>query len=375
MRNIFTRNLLILVSILMTTGIAIGQTYNVTSGANNGPGTLRNAINQANSDAFTPSFITFDPAITVLLTAGQLVVNDELVITGNADGSTIIDGTNANNRALRFVDVSGSFDQLTFKNFTSNANGGSVVAQNAGTFDVSNCVFTNNEAQGVNGGGALYLNNVANSTVTDSEFNSNTATATAGSGGAIFVNSSGVLVVSNSTFTGNSAVRAGGAVETNSAGMISFTNSNFVNNTAIGGTAPGNGGAFHISGGGNSTFTDCIVQNNTAVEGGGLWNGAGIMTITGSDTELSGNEATGNDPDQGGGALYNDGGTMNIDSFADIFSNIATGTSGSGGAILSTSGTLNINSAALTSNGANRAGGGIEIIDGAANLVDLQLIF
>ena len=186
-----TRNLILLVSIFLTTGFAIGQTYNVTNGANNGPGSLRAAINQANTDAFSPSFITFDPAITVLVTGAQMQVTDELQITGNADGSTIIDGTNANNRAFRFVNVSGSLDQLTIQNFTSNANGGSVVAIGANNFDVTNCVFTNNEAQGANGGGALYLNNIVNSTITNSEFNSNIATATAGSGGAIFVNSSG----------------------------------------------------------------------------------------------------------------------------------------------------------------------------------------
>ena len=180
------------------------------------------------------------------------------------------------------------------------------------------------------------FNNGGSLTVSSTTISNNIADGTSGSGGGIFNLTPGTLSVDGITISGNTANRAGGGIEISSATgeTYSFNNVTFSGNN-IATANPGNGGAFHISGPGNSTFTDCTVANNTAAEGGGLWNGSGTMTVSGGT--YNNNEATGNDPDQGGGALFNNGGTMIVNNFADIYSNIATGTSGSGGALLSPS--------------------------------------
>jgi predicted outer membrane repeat protein len=75
---------------------------------------------------------------------------------------------------------------------------------NVGTLIVTNCTFSDNSA--VNGGG---IANVLTLTVINSTFSGNTATT---DGGGIFNTTSGMLTVTNCTFSGNSASATGGAI-------------------------------------------------------------------------------------------------------------------------------------------------------------------
>ncbi len=79
---------------------------------------------------------------------------------------------------------------------------------------------------------------------------------------------------------------------------------------------------------------------------------------------LSGNVGAGPDADNGGGGIYNDGGTLNV-SGSTLEGNAATGANGSGGGILSVGGPVDVWKTALTENAALRAGGGIELVEGA----------
>ena len=132
--------------------------------------------------------------------------------------------------------------------------------------------------------------------------------------------------------------------------------------------SPGNGGALHVTGNSTTTtFLNSLVSNNSAAsEGGGLWNQAGsTLVVTGST--IRGNTAEGDDADNGGGGVFNNGGNVRIiDSV--INSNSATGVSGSGGGLFSTAGQVLINDTSINDNVANRAGGGIEVIDGFTRL-------
>ena len=225
--------------------------------------------------------------------------------------------------------------------------------------------FIENEATGddaTQGGAAIY-NDGGYVEVTGGSFDNNDASGTSGSGGAVF-NNDGTLVVSGSAFTGNAANRAGGAIEARN-GTTTLTDTDFDDNTA--GNAPGNGGAFHISGSGSASIEGGDVRNNRATaEGGGFWNNAGTMTISG--TTFTDNVAEGDDADNGGGALYNNGGRMEVTN-ATITSNDATGTSGSGGGILNNGGQLIVMSSTVSENEAPRAGGGIEDASGTTVLI------
>ena len=136
---------------------------------------------------------------------------------------------------------------------------------------------------------------------------------------------------------------------------------------------PGNGGGLHISGPGTVTISGGTVSGNAAAaEGGGLWNSStGSLTVDG--VVISNNESMGNDADQGGGGIYNDGGDLTITS-STLSRNIASGSSGSGGGLLSVAGTVNISDSTIELGGANRAGGGIEVVDGTVNLTRTDLI-
>ncbi len=136
---------------------------------------------------------------------------------------------------------------------------------------------------------------------------------------------------------------------------------------------PGNGGGLHISGPGSVTMTGGTVSNNFAAnEGGGLWNSeSGILAVNGVTIEA--NVAAGDAADSGGGGIYNDGGTVTLDT-TSLVGNVATGARGSGGGILSVDGMVTATNSSLLSNGANRAGGGIEIVDGTLLLTNTDLI-
>ena len=131
-------------------------------------------------------------------------------------------------------------------------------------------------------------------------------------------------------------------------------------------SSPGNGGGIHISGGDDSFITGGTISGNAAAnEGGGLWNGSGVMTITG--TTISDNNADGDDSGaSGGGGIFNEGGTVTTDADTAITNNVAVaGASGSGGGVLVAGGSFEATGTTITGNSANRAGGGIEVRDGA----------
>ena len=89
-----------------------------------------------------------------------------------------------------------------------------------------------------------------------------------------------------------------------------------------------------------------------------------MMSIRG--IAIDGNVAAGDLATQGGGGIYNDStGTLMINPDNMITNNSATGEAGSGGGILNSfNGTLTINNSTVSSNTANRAGGGIEDASG-----------
>ena len=116
-----------------------------------------------------------------------------------------------------------------------------------------------------------------------------------GEGGGLF-NKSGMVNISNSTFSGNSAASQGGGLF-NESGTVNINNSTFSGNSAphVSGGGLGNVGTVTIS---NSTFA-----NNSAFEGGGLIN-RGTVTISNSTF-------ANNSGDEVGGGLIN-GATVNI---------------------------------------------------------------
>ena len=257
-----------------------------------------------------------------------------------------------------------------------NQAGSRLIIQN-GTLIQANEAFGNAADEG---GGGIY-NNGGDVVVSTSQIVGNVARGTLGSGGGIFSNG-GYITIQSTSLTGNEAERAGGAIEvaaSTAATRLQIMDSTIANNSALGtGTAPGNGGGIHLSGSTTARIVSSQISGNlAAAEGGGLWNGTGIVTITGA-TMIDSNTAQGSASDEGGGGIYNVAGRIQINNIngdiVTLSNNRATGTSGSGGAIFSGGGRLTIEETTIRTNSANRAGGGIEIVNGLVRLSNVNLV-
>lgn len=329
MKSIITLCLLVIGAF----GTALAQ-QTVSSGADSGPGTLREAITLVPNNGT----ITFQITVPTVDLISELVIDKNVTISGTFGLSTTIDAAN-NSRIF-------------------NIGAGYVVLLN-------NLTLENGEE--IDGGAIM---NSSNLTLNDCEINNCIANGTPGSGGGIFNDVGGVLTVNNSSFTGNTAVRAGGAIEDNS-GMglgIILNNVTLDNNSAM--SSPGNGGGLHITGAGNSSISNSTVINNTAsAEGGGLWNGTGTMTV--SSTSVNDNTAVGNGAAEGGGGLFNAGGNLVLEG-SIVNDNVTTGPSTSGGGILNDMGILTVNNTTIDGNSAIRAGGGIEDNSASGNMMTLN---
>uniref|UniRef100_UPI003563B869 CHRD domain-containing protein n=1 Tax=Stieleria sp. TaxID=2795976 RepID=UPI003563B869 len=194
-----------------------------------------------------------------------------------------------------------------------------------------------------------------------------------GSGGGV-LNDGGSVSITDSTISGNVASRAGGGIEATPGSVTTLIGVNLDDNIAgpAGLATPGNGGGLHITGDADATITGGSVSGNVAAsEGGGLWNGSGTMSVEG--TSIIGNVAQGSASHDGGGGIFNNGGDLLI-SDTTISGNLADGESGSGGGLFNLAGNVTVSNSSFEFNGANRAGGGIEIVDGTVTLTDSHLI-
>jgi len=140
-------------------------------------------------------------------------------------------------------------------------------------------------------------------------------------GGGIY--SQGMLTVTNSTFSGNSAQNDGGGIE-NDEGTLTVRNCEFtsntgaygggienfhgtvtVNNTTFSGNSARNDGGGIENDGGKSEADDDTFSDNNGSEGGGIENDEGTLTVT--NCTFSGNRGVGS-----GGGIENYFGTLTV---------------------------------------------------------------
>ncbi len=184
--------------------------------------------------------INFSCSATITLTA-MIYINKNLTIDGTGQTVTISGGG-----TVQVMYVDGA--SLTLNNLTI-ANG--------------------SVAGGPTGGGGIYLM-AGTVIITNSTFSGN---STINNGGGIFQNG-GTLIITNSTFSGNSAA-TGGGIDIG-AGTLTITNSTFSGDSATGGSG---GGIFF--GGGTTTITNSTFSGNSASggTGGGIEQSAGTVTL------------------------------------------------------------------------------------------------
>jgi hypothetical protein len=194
----------------------------VTSGADSGPGTLRQAI----ADAAPGDTITFSIAcaqcssFTINLTSGMLVIDKNLTINGPGANLLTVQRSHDSNTPFfpifliafgpRFnVNISG----LTIANGSDSGffNGGvgcGITNENFGVLTVTACAISDNHSTaGTGGSGAGGIYSGGTLILTNSTISGNTASVAEAGG---IYNAAGPATITNSTISGNRASSAGG---------------------------------------------------------------------------------------------------------------------------------------------------------------------
>ncbi len=263
--------------------------FTVTTTADSGVGSLRDAISQANTDPDADT-ITFDPALTtgqvafITIASGEMLIDSDLTITGPSANLLTVSGDNASRifriNAGRAVAVSGMTMTAGMPGTFFAANGGAI--ENEGSLSIDACVFTGNSS-GMNmfaqGGGAIHNGYGCTLAISRSTFTGNTTGLYNQGGGAILNN--GDLAISASTFSGNytgSENQGGGGAIFNDA-SVTIIDSTFTGNFT--GTGINNYGSVISQYGGTSVkITNSTISGNT--DDSGSSRSSAIANIYGS---------------------------------------------------------------------------------------------
>ena len=214
-------------------------TVMVTSTADSGTGSLRDAIAAASSGDNIDISVTG----TIMLTTGALTITKSVTITGPGASDLALSGNNA---VQVFVVNSGAtvtISGLTIENGTASGGGGGI--SNLGVLTVTDSTVTGNTTD-VFGGG---IENFGTLSIANSTVSGNTASCCYGGG----IYNGGTLTLTKSTVSGNSVqLFYGGGIE--NFGTLNLTNSTISGNTA---------GCCHGGGIGNS---GTLTVKNTILE-------------------------------------------------------------------------------------------------------------
>lgn len=295
----------------LTLGVALAAAppaqaavFNVTNLNDNGAGSLRQAIEDANAAAGADT-ITFQAGLTgtITLTTGQLSITDSVDVQGPGAAAITVSANKAsrvfylyNGSALLDVTISG----LTVTGGSAALGGG--IADFGENLVLDGVTITGNEAS--SDGGGLWADDVTagtfSLTIRDSEISGNTA---GNGGGGIYVDDPGPVLLQNTVVSGNNAAQSGGGIAFNAP----YSDTTIENSTISGNTAGvwGGGIYFYDTNGGFHSIRGTTVAGNTAGQGGGLffYNLGDPMVI--ENSTISGNQAIGGDETDGlGGGVY-----------------------------------------------------------------------
>lgn len=338
-RRLARQSLAAAAGVALITAAAQAATFQVTSLADSGAGSLRQAMEDANNDV-DPATIDFSPIAggTITLEAGLPVISNDVVLQGSdviLDGAgrfTCLAAENADLGvdSMTITHCAGQFLSATSDNGIENiVRSGGAIRVDSGNLELSNSIISNNAApqdtaseQFTLTGGGIFLTQAGDVSITNSTIRENSADEAAGGihvegasqsvtvsdsvivgnisgeahGGAL-LSAGGDIILSAVTVTDNEGVAGAGGLEARSTeGAIEFSNSAVLGNHSAAATGGAN---FRTEGLGNIVMTDLIIANNTSEEGdGGLFARAqGQEGASGSvriaDSVISSNTANG----------------------------------------------------------------------------------
>src|SRR6476620_5997437 len=273
-------------------------TITVTNGNDSGPGSLRQAL----ADAQDGDTINFDPSVnTVTLTTAELAIEKSLMLSGAPQMVTVARASQTEFRIFHVMPGhSVEIDGLTISGgHITGDNGGGILNDNS-TLTIAHCtvngnaivsVSSNNLGGGIHNSGTMTLDQVI--------VNNNNAVFS-GQGGGVpsggGISNTGTMIIIAGTVQSNFGFwSAGGIYNT---GMLTITGSTIVNNQT---GNPGHFGAYGggIVNGGTMTIQDSTISGNTAL-GGDLQGGEG-GGISGNNNTITNSTITANSALRGGG--------------------------------------------------------------------------
>jgi len=293
-------------------GDAAADSLTVTNIGDDGAGSLRQAIDDANATV-GPDTITFDSAVTgtIVLTTGQLRVDSGgLTITGPGAASLKISG-NSNDRV--FYLYGNGVDQnavmisgLTIADGSANGDGGNIYSRDV-DLTLQSVVVSNGYADG--DGGGIFLGGeqlLGSLQMSDSQLLNNTAYYDGGGlfsdgteGGlvAMAVATGEGVTIERSVISGNESLygdgsggHGGGVFIGRFNGAVQISETTIDSNTAY----YDGGGIYLDRPSAPVTIDRSTISNNNADndDGGGIWSGSGYDTLTLTNSTVSGNTAS-----------------------------------------------------------------------------------
>jgi parallel beta-helix repeat protein len=348
-------------------GVTEGAAFKVTNKLDSGPGSLRNAVDQANANPGldTISFARLSGAIT--LTSGQMGIYDsvringpgasKLTVSGNdasrifwipdtgyagptldvtisgltlthgfdsGDGGAILQYDNnltlnnmrlLNNRAGDQGGALWSDGDTTINNCTISGNscgedGGGIAIDGRLTMDKT--VISDNSAD--DEGGGIFLDNLWSTTISSCTISGNSC---ASDGGGIYINDTdGWVLIKDTVISGNSSSDDGAGVYIDDTGYDDLA---FRHCTISGNTAGSDGGGIFFAYGDGLFVDSCTISGNVADDdGGGVYFDYGDNAAV-ENTTISGNTAQGD----GGGVYLDDEAHDPEFNFCTIAGNVA----------------------------------------------------
>jgi hypothetical protein len=350
---------LLVVLVLLSVVPVFGNTITVTNTNDSGPGSLRDAINSANSGDTINFSLTF-PATITLTTALTIDSSGSKTLTVSGPGASALAISGGNSVPVFVIQplfglggpVTATISGLTIENGSSLLGGGIF---NGGTLTLTDSTVSNNQV-GTQLGAGIF--NVGTLTLTNTTVSENFVGHPVNGGGAGLYNDHGTLALINSTVSRNFAVGDGfyeGGGILNHLGLVTLTNSIVSDNvlSANAGEDARGAGIANVDSGSlilsNSTVSGnslSSIGSNTG--GGGISNGIfppGHGSVRLINSTVSGNSAQGPD---GGGGILNGGTTTVINS---TISGNSASFGGSGGGIFNEGfGHLNLTNSTISGN-------------------------
>ncbi|MHC5023716.1 MAG: right-handed parallel beta-helix repeat-containing protein [Planctomycetota bacterium] len=274
------------------------------------------------------------------------------------EGFTVLDAfTTGSGAGMWIVSSSPTIRDCIFQNGAANTAGAGIFLQAASAAVIEDCTFDGNQARL---GGAMYLFGSGASSILGCAFQNNTADE---SGGAIVSDSGSNAVITDCSFSGNTA--NGAAIDEGGGAILSFDSApNITTCTFSGNTAASRGGAIHNRDNSNAIITDCAFDQNSAYFGGALYNEFSSPTI--SSCSLLGNTSL-----HHGGGIYCALGSFTAILDCTFIGNAATDPTGGGdGGALHVSGASATVHRGLFEGNWARQGGAATIYQATAEIVD-----